>query len=313
VKVLVAEDDVVFRRILEAMLGKWGYEVVTAADGLQTWEILQAPDKPQLVLLDWMMPGLDGIEICRRARKAPAEPYVYLILLTAKGQRCDMVAGLEAGADDYIAKPCDPMELRGRIRAGTRILNLQSDLVAAREELRYQATHDPLTHLSNRPAILQALLGELKRATRHATTVAVALADVDQFKRINDTYGHAAGDVILCDIARKMSEAVRVYDSIGRYGGEEFLIVFPGCDKSNAVVMADRLRSRVFEKASEYGGNLIPASISIGVATTDLSRTFDIDHLIRIADAALYSAKSAGRNRVVLAEEADLHTIPQAL
>jgi len=259
------------------------------------------------------MPGLDGIEVCRRARSGPAEPYVYIILLTSKGQRGDMVAGLDAGADDYITKPCDPMELRGRIRAGTRILKLQSDLVAAREELRYQATHDPLTHLSNRSAILHALQGELSRAIRHATPVAVALADIDQFKRINDTHGHAAGDVVLCEIARNMSESMRSYDSIGRYGGEEFLIVFPGCDKSNAVAMADRLRSCVFEKPSQYGGTLITVSISIGVATTDLSRTFDTDDLIRNADSALYCAKSTGRNRVVLADEAEIQSVPSAL
>jgi two-component system cell cycle response regulator len=309
VKVLVAEDDVVFRRILESMLGKWDYDVVTASDGIEAWEILQAADAPQLALLDWMMPGLDGTEICRRVRQGPAEPYIYIILLTARGQRGDMIAGLDAGADDYITKPFDPMELKGRVRAGIRILNLQSDLVAAREALRYQATHDPLTHISNRSAILQVLKGELFRATRQDTHVAVALADIDKFKRINDTYGHTAGDIVLCEIARTMGETVRTYDSLGRYGGEEFLIVLPGCDRYNASGMADRLRVNVFEHPVGFAGVSISVSISMGVATTDIARCFDIDDLIRIADAALYRAKAAGRNCVVLADEAELQCI----
>ncbi len=305
-KVLVAEDDVVFRRILEAMLVKWDYEVVTASDGVEAWDILQKPAAPQLALLDWMMPELDGTEVCRRVRQGPSEPYIYIILLTARGQRGDMVAGLDAGADDYITKPFDPLELKGRLRAGTRILNLQADLVAAREELRYQATHDPLTHISNRSAILQALQGELDRAIRQDCTLAVALADIDQFKRINDTYGHAAGDAVLCEIARKMGESIRTYDLLGRYGGEEFLIVFPGCDRNSAAGMADRLRARVFERPIAYADVMINVSISIGVATTDSARSFDIDDLIRRADSALYRAKSSGRNCVVLADGAEL-------
>ncbi|HYK88630.1 MAG TPA: response regulator, partial [Acidobacteriota bacterium] len=152
-KVLIAEDDVVFRRILEATLSKWGYEVISACDGMEAWRLLQSATAPRLVILDWMMPGMDGIEICRQVRSQTDKPYIYILLLSAKGHRGDMITGLDAGADDYITKPFDPMEMRGRLRAGQRIVELQEQLLAAREELQYQSTHDSLTRLLNRPAI----------------------------------------------------------------------------------------------------------------------------------------------------------------
>lgn len=227
-RVLIADDDDVMRHILEASLTKWGYETVVARNGLEAWRILQANDAPRLAILDWIMPGMDGLEVCREIRKAEDTPYIYLLLLTAKHKREDVIAGMDAGADDYISKPFDPQELKVRLRAGRRILDLQAELVAARESLRYQATHDGLTGLLNRSAVLDTLRNELERANRQSIPLCLMLADFDHFKAINDTYGHTIGDAVLCEAARRMRSSIRTYDCVGRYGGEEFVFILPG-------------------------------------------------------------------------------------
>lgn len=298
-RILVAEDDPVSRYLLEAFLVKWGYEVIVAADGVEAWQALQHDNAPQLALLDWMMPGMDGVEICRRVRKRAAEPYTYILLVTAKGQKQDILEGLEAGADDYLTKPFDPQELRARLRVGRRILELQEQLIQAREELRAQATHDPLTGLWNRAAILETLQRELARAERQRTPVAIIMADVDHFKQINDAYGHLAGDAVLGEVSQRMRAAIRSYDAIGRYGGEEFLIVTSGCDVTIALKLAERVRSCVSREPINIAGGTFPATLSLGVAAS--SEAGDADQLVRAADAALYRAKNSGRNRVELA------------
>jgi two-component system cell cycle response regulator len=229
VKVLIAEDDMVSRRLLEAMLSRWGYEVVVTRDGLEAWHVLQTANTSLLAILDWIMPGIDGVEVCRRVRQRGQEPYIYLLLLTTKGRKENIIEGLEAGADDYLTKPFDPHELQVRLRAGKRIVTLQAELIEAREALRIQATHDPLTNIWNRRAIIETLSNELARAGREGVPVAVVLADLDYFKRINDTYGHVAGDAVLCEATNRMRASLRTYDTIGRYGGEEFLIILPNC------------------------------------------------------------------------------------
>ncbi len=300
-RVLIAEDDVVFRRILEATLLKWGYEVISACDGDEAWRLLQSPNAPRLVILDWMMPGLDGIEICQRVRSQTDKPYTYILLLSAKGHRGDMIAGLDAGADDYITKPFDPMEMRGRLRAGQRIVELQEQLLAAREELQYIASHDSLTRLWNRPAIIAALKKHLAQARQSGGSVTVAMADVDHFKNINDTFGHSVGDAVLFEIAQRMMRSVRPYDSIGRYGGEEFLIVFEGCGSTEAIPLAERLRKRVGEERIRLEEASLAVTISVGVAVSAPEDDENIEAIIHRADAALYLAKNSGRNRVVYA------------
>ena len=227
-KVLIADDDAVSRRLLHSTLARWSYEVVACANGTEAWEVLQKEDAPQLVILDWMMPGMDGVQLCRELRKRASQPYTYILLLTAKTQKEDIIAGMEAGADDYITKPFDAQELRVRVRAGQRILDLQTELIRAQSALLVQATHDPLTGLFNRGAILKILEREIDRAHRQGSSVGVMLIDLDHFKNINDTLGHQAGDKVLQEAARLMLESTRSYDSIGRYGGEEFLVVAPG-------------------------------------------------------------------------------------
>jgi len=262
------------------MLTKWGYDAVVARDGLEAWRVLQSEDYPRLAVLDWMMPGMDGVELCRRVRAAGREPYVYILLLTARTESHDLVEGIEAGADDYLTKPFNTHELRARLRAGTRILNLQEELVRAREALREQATHDGLTGLLNRVTIMEVLHTELQRAAREKQPVSVLLADIDRFKLINDTHGHLAGDAVLSEISCRMRASLRRYDSIGRYGGEEFLIVLPGCDGAGALRQAERTRSAIGGELFCIGEGHIPVSGSIGISWRAAPTVADLDDLV---------------------------------
>jgi diguanylate cyclase (GGDEF)-like protein len=297
-RILIAEDNSVSRRMLEATLKKWGYEVVSTQDGNEAWEAIQQEDAPRLVILDWEMPGMDGVQVCQKVREQLLEPYVYIILLTAKDEKEDIIAGLDAGADDYVTKPFNAHELRVRLRTGQRIVELQEQLIAARDDLRFQATHDLLTGLWNRRAVFEILEREMARAQRAESAVGIIMADIDHFKVINDTYGHVAGDVVLGEVAQRMSRLIRSYDTIGRYGGEEFIIILPGCGTACAQDIAQRLRAGVSETDVATPDGAIPLTISIGVATTDETSLFDVDALVRAADAALYQAKRGGRNRV---------------
>ena len=262
-KILVADDDRVSRHLLERALVKWGYDVVLANDGAEAWRALQQEDAPRLAILDWMMPAMDGVQICREVRKRPEQPYTYLILLTAKTQKQDVTAGIEAGADDYLTKPFDDNELRARVRTGRRILEFQDKLIAAREALLVQATRDALTGLWNRAAILDILLRELGRAKREGISVGIVMADLDHFKRVNDTYGHLVGDEVLRETARRIRSSARLYDSVGRYGGEEFLMIFPGCDASGAKTQTERLRACVCGEPIATSGGSISVTISL--------------------------------------------------
>ncbi len=301
-KILAAEDNPVFQSMLRSMLTRWDYDALMARDGNEAWEILQSKDAPRLAILDWMMPGLDGVEICRRVRAARREPYIYILLLTARTESGDLVEGMEAGADDYLTKPFNAHELRVRLRAGRRILDLQEELLLAREALREQATHDSLTGLLNRACVLDTLNSELARAGREAQPLAALIVDLDRFKHINDTYGHPAGDAVLREAARRMKAAVRRYDAVGRYGGEEFLIVLPGCGLSDATTQAERIREAVCAEPFRSGDTSLPVTCSIGVSARPAPSPSDAGTLIREADSALYRAKNNGRNCVEVVE-----------
>jgi two-component system, cell cycle response regulator len=297
---LIAEDDPIFRRILESWFKKWDYQVTAVENGLAAWEVLQQEDAPQLAILDWMMPGMDGIELCRKIRRRDHGPYRYVLLLTAKDDKQDVVAGLEAGADDYLTKPFDVDELRARVRAGKRILDLQAALIHAKDELQFAAAHDPLTGLWNRGAILDLLMREVSRRQRSADPLGVIMADIDYFKKINDTHGHLVGDAVLREVTRRLAVGVRPYDAVGRYGGEEFLIVFPGCNAANLVVGAERLRHCIADQPIETSVGQLPVTLSLGLASVEQGEkeTLDCEAFLRNADEALYAAKARGRNRV---------------
>jgi two-component system cell cycle response regulator len=298
VRILVADDSIVSRHVLDSTLRKWGYDVVLASDGEEAWQILQRADAPRLVILDWMMPGMTGLEVCRLVRARAPEPYIYMLLLTSKSHREDLIEGMEAGADDYITKPFDQHELKVRLRAGTRLVELQAELFTAREALREQATKDWLTKLWNRSSIFEILTRELARSERDACPVSVALLDIDHFKSINDTQGHHAGDTVLRQTAARMTESVRQYDSIGRYGGEEFLLVLPGCEMSGAMSQAERLCGRIANAPIVISTTETRLTVSIGVTTGLPGQRASAEALINRADQALYKAKHRGRNRV---------------
>ena len=298
--VLVAEDDPIFRHLLQSWLRRWNYRVVTADNGLDAWKMIQQKDSPQMVVLDWIMPGMDGLELCHRIRQEGNSPYRYILLLTAKDRTDDVVAGLDAGADDYLTKPFDFEELSARMRAGKRILNLQNDLLEAHSSLQFESAHDPLTGLWNRRAILQLLQKELERRSRTGAPLSVMMADIDHFKEINDTHGHLAGDAVLQETARRLAGAVRSYDSVGRYGGEEFLILIPGCTPFDLAVSAERIRHSVSNEPVHYVSGEVPVTLSLGFASVASisQRNVNSESLIRAADTALYLAKANGRNRV---------------
>ncbi|HEV2690706.1 MAG TPA: diguanylate cyclase [Bryobacteraceae bacterium] len=297
-KILIADDSIVSRHLLEATLRKWGYEVVVACDGEEALNVLHQENAPALAILDWMMPGLTGLEVCRKIRKRAREPYTYILLLTSKSQKEDLIEGMDAGADDYITKPFDQHELQVRLRAGTRLVDLQAELMAAREALREQATKDSLTHLWNRSYIFDELCRELSRASREGNHVGVVMVDIDHFKDVNDNYGHFAGDAVLCETARRMQNAIRPYDSIGRYGGEEFLILLPGCDEHSSFTQAERLRKQLSQATMSLTDTSLCVTASFGVTTAVYGQPWTPEDLIRKADEALYLAKKLGRNRV---------------
>ena len=301
-RVLVAEDDAVSRRLLKAQLTKWGYEVVVARDGTEAWDILESQDSSMLAIVDWMMPGVDGLEICRRARSRSQDPYFYIVLLTAKSRKEDIVRGMEAGADDYLTKPFDADELNARVRAGKRILDLQAELIRTRENLRVQAAHDPLTGLPNRLLFSDRLTQMLAQAERENDLLAVAYLDLDGFKLINDTLGHNVGDLLLKDASERLSSCLRASDTLARMGGDEFTILLPHMSCSeDAVVVCRKILESLSEPFVLNGRDLsISASVGITMYPSDGS---DVETLVKNADTAMYRSKEQGKNTCQLYTE----------
>jgi diguanylate cyclase (GGDEF)-like protein len=289
-RILIAEDDLVTARLLRALLDSWGFEVVTVTDGVSALAVLQTPDAPRLAILDWMMPGLDGPEVCRRARAYRPGVPMYLILVTSREARRDVVAGLDAGADDYVVKPPDPEELRSRLKAGIRVLAMEHHFARV-------AMVDSLTELPNRRSLDDTFSRQLTRSLREQHAVSLLMVDVDHFKRLNDTHGHLVGDEVLKRLARILRRQVRPQDLVARYGGEEFALMLPNTDLDAAMMIADRLRAAIGNHDTEEASPQLPlATVSVGVAST--RAPISLSELMSQSDAALYRAKQAGRNRV---------------
>lgn len=311
-RILVADDDPVNRRLIASTLERHGHSVVTVSDGAEAITALLDPEGPRVAILDWMMPGVDGLSVCHEVRKSSTS-YTYLILLSARDSTESAVTGLDAGADDYLAKPVDSAELLARIRSGARILDLQAGLLAAnaelhaahaelltaQEALETEATRDHLTGLWNRRMVSDQLARELNRAQHERRPLCVAMIDLDGFKQINDRFGHAGGDAVLRETATALRAQLREYDFIGRYGGDEFVCVLPGCDAPAGRAIAERLRAVVAAEHFKWGDHTVPVTLSIGVASTG-SAGLDAAALVHSADEALYRAKARGRNRVEL-------------
>jgi two-component system cell cycle response regulator len=300
VKLLLADDDRLSRQVLEEKVTAWGYDAVSVSEGGKALTALLRPDAPRLALLDWEMPGLSGVDVCRVLRGRRDAPYVYIVLCTGRDGQRHLIDGLAAGADDYIKKPYDVHELEVRLRAGKRVVLLQDQLLDAQAELERRALTDSLTGSKNRGAIVDVLTRELARTRRTGRPTSVVLCDVDHFKNVNDTHGHPAGDTVLRELVRRVKVEVRTHDDLGRWGGEEFLVILPECPAEEAVRVGERLRDSFAREPVQTEVVQITATASFGVAGTDQGYK-DVNAIVGAADMALYAAKAAGRNRVVRA------------
>ncbi len=296
-RVLVAEDDAVSRKILESSLRRWGHEVVSVNNGDDAWRVLSGENPPRIAVIDWMMPGLDGPEVCEQLRMRDGQPFTFVLILTAKDNTDDIVNALNAGADDYLTKPYHPQELRSRLGAGIRLVNLTIELEAANQKLFEAAHTDFLTGIPNRNAILSRLTDQLSRSKRSRTPFVVALADIDHFKLFNDEHGHKTGDDVLVQVAHRLEDVKREYDAVGRYGGEEFLLILDDVEEASLLPVAERFRLGVGEKPIESDGRLMRVALSIGALWVPPESQAPVDVLLHEADELLYRAKSEGRNR----------------
>lgn len=296
-KVLIADDDRLTRVVVKDLLTKWGYEAVEAENGKQAWKILQEEDSPRLVVVDWVMPDLDGLELCRILRESGDNKYHYIILLTSRDSKEDIIGGLNAGADDYITKPFILQELEVRLRVGRRILDLQQSLQEALEDQRFLAQHDPMTGILNHGEILKVLEKEIARAERQGSNLVVIMGDLDHFKSVNDTSGHVVGDAVLVEVAKRLRENIRLYDTVGRYGGEEFLLVIPDCTAEEVSQIAERILNSIQSQPVLFKDQAIAVTISLGLAFNKVGERTALIELLQAADSALYQAKKNGRNR----------------
>ena len=300
--ILLAEDNPVSRKVLEKILLKAGCDVTSVENGRKAFELFNQKFFP-IVLTDWMMPEMDGLELCRAIRENPSPGYVFIILLTAKDSKEDIITGLQAGADDYLTKPVNHTELIARLNAGRRILELERSLKKANEEIRILSITDPLTGSYNRGYLNERLPGEIKRAMRYGSPLSLIMSDIDHFKEVNDTHGHLTGDRALRELVQSIRESIRDdLDWVARYGGEEFVIVLPETDVEGAIRLAERMRRDLSQRAIEARGKDISITISCGVTGFDAitaDERISPEAMLNQADDFMYQAKEQGRNRVV--------------
>ena len=287
--------------MLNGITQTWGYDVILAEDGQQAWDIMQKEDAPKLLLLDWEMPNMSGIEVCERVIAQNPDNPPYIILLTSRTRSEDIVKGLSKGANDYLCKPYDSAELQVRLQVGKRMVEMQDKLNQTLVKLKELASHDALSGLLNRRSILESLSIEVKRTERQKELLAIGMCDIDHFKAINDTYGHVVGDDAIKEVSRRMKEALRDHDLVGRYGGEEFLIITPVDTESSASMLYKRIAQSISATPIISGELSISVTVSIGVTwySPETDRQ-NITSLITRADEALYQAKNAGRNKVII-------------
>ena len=289
-KVLLVDDDPAMLRLLAKWLEAEGYQVLRAGDGRMAAELIEA-ERPRLLVTDWEMPNLNGLELCRWVRSQNFGHYIYTVFLTVRSDSTDMLKGLEAGADDFLKKPVDRNELLARIRAGSRVMELE-------QRLRLLANTDALTGLPTRRVLFDDVQREWGRAERYHNPLSCVMIDIDFFKRINDIHGHQAGDEVLRAVGHELRAGVRTSDYVGRYGGEEFCVFLPEADEEQALQWAERMRRRIAELPLCLGDARLDITASFGVAQR-LADTATPEVLVDMADQALVVAKRSGRDRVV--------------
>jgi diguanylate cyclase (GGDEF)-like protein len=301
-KILVVDDDPLSRRLVETAVARLGHEAAAAEDGEAAWRCFKH-DKPEVLITDLVMPGVDGLELCRRVRADPRADYTYLILVTVLGSRQDVMRGMEAGADDYLIKPVDLFALQARLIAAQRVTDLHAELARHRAQLAHLARHDPLTGLANRRSLDEDLEVLHARSQRYGRGFALAMCDIDRFKAYNDTFGHQAGDQALRTVAATIAGELRLGDGLYRYGGEEFLLVLPEQTLDGARVAVERVRRAVEQLAIGHAAaGHTPVTMSAGIAAFGPGEATTVEQLLEQADAALYRAKSAGRNRIAMGD-----------
>ena len=300
-KILIVEDELIFRRMVKKYLLEAGYDIVEAEDGQSAWELFQH-EPFHLVITDWMMPRLNGPELVQKIRTSGQKNYTYIIMLTAMDDKDNVVLGLESGADEYLTKPFNSRELVARVASGMRILRLEEQLTQAHQQMEILAMRDGLTGLLNRRAIEEYAEAEFNLTARKERALSVIMLDIDHFKSVNDQFGHKFGDHALQQVAKILKEDLRTYDRIGRWGGEEFILILPDTQLKDAATVAERIRVRTAEmKISLENGKTFSVHISLGVACTT-NQPSSLMKLIDAADQALYQAKQTGRNRVCIFE-----------
>jgi two-component system, cell cycle response regulator len=305
-RVLVADDDFFYRHIIGEALGRWGYETVMASDGNMALQTLQGIDPPRIAILNCTMPGMNGIEVCSRIRKRPQDPYIYILMVT--NQVGDVIEGMQTEADALLIKPFNLQELQARVQAGQRIVDIQTAPATTQQDLNYLVTHDLLTGIWNRAGILEIAGKEIARTEREGKPLCLALVGIDDFKTLNEEFGYSAGEHILHDVAQRIQSAIRVYDEVGHYGAEEFLVILPGLDEQQVIKQSERLRKQIGETPFDVRENQISITISIGVVRNSNAR--GMQSLIHAADQALHRAKARGHNCVEILGVTNEYTEP---
>ncbi|WP_260295811.1 diguanylate cyclase [Sedimenticola hydrogenitrophicus] len=303
-QVLIADDERIPRRLLVRMVENWGYQAVEAETGLEAWQILSQPEPPRIAIIDWLMPGMSGVEICHALQQRNDAPLIYTILLTSKSDEAAMVYALEQGAHDFQSKPANPAELRVRLLVGKRLINAEDRLNESLARLELMAATDALTGVANRRHFFQLAAREFARADRAQTPMALMMIDIDNFKQINDNYGHAAGDSALLLLVEVCRKALRGSDIIARFGGDEFVILLPDCDVSTAIRTGERLLDKLRATRVDGGEHPFCIQATVGIATSRHGGgpSDDIAGLLHRADQALYAGKKLGRNRVAVCD-----------
>jgi two-component system cell cycle response regulator len=297
-KILIADNDAAGAIHLKKLFFRWGFDVVTTSDGADAWRILKGENSPQMAVLDWEMREMGGPEICRRLREKErgGNQYTYVIMLASSGEKRDVVAGIDAGADDYMVKPFDKDELRARLHAGERIIESQKALLVANKRLLIMSRLDPLTGALSRNAILDDLDLAMYRAARENIQFSISLVDLDDLKQINERYGRPIGDQILQDSVRRINASLRRNDYFGRYGGDEFLVILIGAGMDKGMVVCNRIKKAVSEKNFVVNGLSLTVTASQSLAVWD-GKT-GVEDLLVSAERTLSETRSNGGNRL---------------